>query len=209
MDKSDLKIFGGFLLATLAIIIGGVLLFSKDAGTVTSIVSEKELISPDNHFLGAKNAKVILVEFSDYECPACGAVHPVIKQLLEKYKDKIRFVYRHFPLPQHSDAEIAAYASESAGNQGKFWEMHDKLFENQKNLKKEDILKYAKELKLDLEKFQKNWESPEVKQKVTDDIAAGNKLGITQTPTFFLNGIKLDNFSVEEIEKIISRFYNQ
>lgn len=208
MDKNDLKIIGGFLSFTLVIIIVGVLLFSRDANTqLNTNIPEENLISSNSNILGPQNAKVTLVEFSDYECPACGAVHPVVKQLLEKNKEQIRFVYRHFPLPQHPDAVVAAEAAEAAGIQGKYWEMHNKLFENQKSLTKEDILKYAKELILDLAKFQKDWESEAIKQQIAEDLSAGNKIGINQTPTFFLNGKKLSSFSVEEIEKAIAENY--
>lgn len=207
MDKSETKFLTGFIVVILVLMVGGIFLFSKDNPQTNTPVSGDKLTSGTKNFTGSKKAKVTLVEFSDYECPACGAVNPVVKKLLKKYPNKIRFYYHYFPLPQHPESELAAFTSEAAGKQGKFWEMHDKLFENQKSLKKEDLLKYAKDLKLDMNKFQKDLVSSEVKQQITADLALGTEIGINQTPTFFLNGIKMDTFSVEAIEKVIVENY--
>jgi len=209
MDKSETKYLIGFIVVVLFLMVGGVILFSKNPPAATTPVSAEKLTAGTKNVTGPKDAKVTLVEFSDYECPACGAVHPVVKDILKKYPDKIRFYYRHFPLPQHPDAELAAYASQAAGNQGKFWEMHDKLFENQKSLKREDLLSYAKDLKLDLDKFTKDLENPEVKQQVATDLALATEINLDQTPTFFLNGVKMETFSPEAIEKAIKENYGK
>ncbi len=150
-----------------------------------------------------------MIEYSDFQCPACKAYSPIAKQIADEFKDKIAFVYRHFPLPQHQNAQKAAYSAESAGNQGKFWEMHDLLFKNQDNWSNKSnadelFLSYAKELKLDEEQFKKDMESKTIKEKIDTDLSNGQKAGVNSTPFFFLNGQKLDNpQNFETFKKII------
>lgn len=206
MDKSDSKIFLGIIFATLIIIFGGIFIFSKDNNS-SSINSTTDIGGQPKYILGNKKAEVTIVEFSDYQCPACGIAHPVVKQVLEKYQNKVRFIYRHFPLPQHEFARLAAQSAEAAGIQGKYWQMHDLLFTNQNNLTKEDLIKYAKQLKLDMTKFQKDLDSEEVKTRVQNDLLAGNKIGINQTPTFFINGEKYDqSITAKNLEEQINKF---
>ena len=206
MGKSDLKLIITIIAVTLVIIIGGVLLFSKDAGTQTKALTEDKLIGKNSNFQGPPNAKITIVEFSDYQCPACVVAHPTIKKILAANKNKIRFVYRHFPLPQHEFAKRAAEAAEAAGAQGKFWEMHDMLFENQNSLKEEDLIKYAKAINLDLDTFKKDLDSHKFESYIQEDLTSGNNLGINSTPTFYLNGEKLQDFpSVENLQQRINR----
>lgn len=174
---------------TLVFVGAGIFLFSSESKPIE--VSEADLVKKDSQVLGRRDAKVTIVEFSDYQCPACGAAHPIIKEVIKEYGDKILFVYRHFPIvTAHPRAIDAAQTAEAAGEQGKYWEYHDLLFANQEKLEDEDLLGYAKKLNLDLSKFKDSWKSGKFKDKVTTDMNEGGKFGVTATPTFFINGQK-------------------
>ncbi len=147
---------------------------------------------------GNTSSKVVLIEYSDFQCPACGAYYPLVKQLGEDYKEKIQIVYRHFPLPQHSGAKPAAFAAEAAGKQGKFWEMHNMIFDNQKNWSEkrnteEIFASYAEKLQLDMNKYKNDISSKEIKDKVEQDYLGGIGSKVNSTPTFFLNGKTMQN----------------
>lgn len=141
---------------------------------------------------------VTLVEFSDFQCPACQAVNLPLKQVLSKYEGKVQLVYRHFPLNSiHKNAQLAAQASEAAHQQGKFWELHDLLFEKQAEWSgladpKETFLGYARDLALDVPKFTTDLESEATKAIVTQDLLATTRYRLSGTPTFFLNGVKIE-----------------
>lgn len=138
---------------------------------------------------GSRSAPVQIVEISDFQCPFCGRVAPTLKQVQDVYQDKVAIVWKHLPLAGlHQYAMDAAIASEAARNQGKFWEYHDKLFANQKQLTSQDLKKYAKDLGLDMAKFETDVADPATKQRVTSDAAELNSLGIVGTPAFFVNG---------------------
>ena len=128
-----------------------------------------------------------------------------MKQVTEKYKDQLKFVYRHFPLDQHTHASEAANVAEAAGVQGKFWEMHDKLFENQTNLSQDVYIKLAKDLNLDSEKFTKALTENSYKDKIQRDANDGVVIGVSATPTFFLNGKKLNLFAFSDLENEIKK----
>lgn len=194
------KFFIGIILVTLLIVVAGIVLMSRPAQTF----SKSDLIPASAHTYGNKDAKVYLVEFSDFQCPACGSFYPVVKDITEKNKDELLFVYRHFPLTQHPQAMPAALASEAAAEQGKFWEMHDYLFENQDSLDEAMIIKGAEELGLDKDKFEKAFKDKKYEDVVTKDIADGNRFGVNSTPTFFLNGQKLTLNSQSDLEKAVS-----
>jgi len=140
---------------------------------------------------GPETAKITIMEFTDFQCPFCVRGNQTIQQLLKEYPKDIKLIYRSNPLPNHLDAPLAAEAAYAAGAQGKFWEMHDLLFENQKALKKPDLITYAKKLGLDVKKFQKSLDSREFKKQVELDAAFGKMLRVTGTPTFFINGNKV------------------
>jgi protein-disulfide isomerase len=142
--------------------------------------------------LGPADAPVVIVEWADFECPHCGMAAPVIHKTVDdpEFKPKTRFVFKNYPLPSHEHADPAARASVAAGNQGKFWEMHDQLFTHQETLTNQDIEGFAKKLGLDIEKFKTDWASNETKDKVAKDKEAGAKAGITGTPSIFINGRK-------------------
>ncbi len=163
----------------------------------------------DTDYVAAnKKAKVMLVEYSDFQCPACGQYHSLIKQVLEKYKDQIGFVQRHFPLQQHENAIVAARAAEAAGKQGKFYEMGDLLFTNQKDWEELDepvktFEGYANKLKLNMDQFKKD-NTDAFDKKIEADRLSGVALGVNSTPTFFLNGVKLSNpGSMDAFSKLI------
>lgn len=142
---------------------------------------------------GNPEASVRLVEYSDFQCPACGAWHPIIKEVLSNVQEDVVFEYKHFPLPMHGFAEAAARAAEAAGQQGKFYEYHDLLFENQSIWSTSGnptsmFIKYAEELGLDIDTFKRQMKSSLLVDKIANDVKEGHELGITGTPTFFING---------------------
>ncbi len=145
-------------------------------------------ITKDNHVRGNFNAPITLVEFSDFECPFCSRFHPTVTQALKEYGNKIRVVYKHFPLSFHPQAQKAAEASECASEQGKFWEMHDKMFENQQLLGLEQFKKWARELKLNGSKFDTCLDSGKYAAKVAADQQEGEAKGVGGTPATFVNG---------------------
>jgi protein-disulfide isomerase len=140
---------------------------------------------------GAENAKITIVEFSDFQCPFCGRVNPTIAQVLKDYEGKVRVAFRQHPLPFHKDAMSAAKASLAANEQGKFWEMHDKLFENQKDLSDDNIRKLAKEIGLNMKKFEDSWKSDKFNAQIEEDIKFAQTNQATGTPSFFINGVFL------------------
>jgi len=167
----------------------------------------KPPISNKDHIQGNPEASVELVEYGDYQCPYCGQAYPVIKSIQAKMGDKLKFVFRNFPLSEiHQRAAYAAVAAEAAGFQDKFWEMHDILFENQRNLQDEDLIKYAEQLNLNMKKFQEDFRNREYREKVESDFESGVRSGVNATPSFFINGAKyegsLENM-VHHLENLI------
>ena len=140
---------------------------------------------------GAKNAIVTIVEYSDYQCPFCNRVEPTLAEVLKNYPDTVRIVFNHNPLAMHKDAKLAHQAAHAAGLQGKFWEMHDTLFQNQKNLKESDLIKYAQNLGLDLNKFRADLKSPETVAAIDKALKIGEDNDIQGTPNFSINGMPL------------------
>ncbi len=141
---------------------------------------------------GPENAPITIYEFSDFQCPYCNRANQTLMQVYDQYKGKIRIVFKAFPLPFHKEAEPAHRAALAAGKQGKFWQMHDKVFANQKALKTPGTLdKYAQEIGLNMEKYKKDMESAELKKQVQDEMAMGKTVGVRGTPAFFINGTRL------------------
>ena len=145
----------------------------------------------DSPVKGPKSAPVTVVEFSDFQCPYCSKGNQVMKDLAKAYPEKVKLVFKHLPLPFHPEAKPAAVASIAAQRQGKFWEMHDKLFENQGALGEELYVSLAKEIGLDVKKFQKDMKDPALAKQVEEDMALGTKLGIRGTPGYFVNGVQV------------------
>ena len=159
-------------------------------------MTESQLTPPvgqEDHATGPADAPVTLVEYGDYQCPYCGRAYPIVKRAQRALGNELRFVFRNFPLAEaHPHARLAAQAAEAAGAQGKFWEMHDTLFENQDALEAEDIMGYAESLGLDTARFARDLEAETFAKRVRDDFRSGVKSGVNGTPTFFMNGARYD-----------------
>ena len=153
------------------------------------------LIRDWNPTRGAKNADITIVDYSEFQCPFCGRSRGTLDELAKRYEGKIQIVYKNFPLDFHPEAVPAAKAAYAANKQGKFWEMHDKLFATQKSFKGGDIdalmAGYAEELGLNMDKFKKDYNDPAVAKQVKDEMAQGSKVGVRGTPNFFINGTRL------------------
>lgn len=168
-------------------------------------------ITPPTHIVGKQESAVSLVEYSDFQCPACAAYYPVVEQIIEKYKDRISFEYRQYPLISiHRNAFAASRASEAADKQGKFWEMYRLLFTNQQSWAESGTAQslfedYARQLSLDLTRFKTDFASSETNTAINASIKEFNKRGLPKsTPTFLLNGKKIQvRNTVEEFSKLI------
>lgn len=213
MNKIKWIIFGSLAVGAVVflLLIKNGLIPGLDSLKDTSIVNIEKIdinaIQPANdqdgniadNVFGNPDSKVTLIEYGDYQCPPCGSVYPLIKTVTEKYKDKIRFVFRNFPITtMHANAKAAAGTVEAAGLQGKFWEMHNKIYENQsdwENLSATErgnfFENYAKEFNLDINKFNIDIASTSITNKINYDYELGKKAGVEGTPTFYLNGNKL------------------
>ena len=198
----------------LAVFIGVLIwLAQKDAQTSDKGNTPSANLTPTetDHIKGNPDALVTLLEFSDFQCPACGAYHPLIKQLEKDYPDSLRFVYRHYPLVSiHKNATAAAKATEAAARQGQFWEMHDLLFEKQKewssssNPEEEFFIPYAVTLNIDVEKFRNDMNDSAIDTKIRRDVASGDSINLRGTPTFVLDGTVLDSpQSLNEFKTLI------
>jgi protein-disulfide isomerase len=153
-----------------------------------------------DHIQGTADAPVTLVQYGDYECPYCGAAYPIIKEVQARMGDRLRFVFRNFPIStSHPHAEQAAEAAEAADSQGKFWEMHDLLYENQRKLRDQDLRAYAQELGLDVELFDKELAEHVHADRVHKDFMSGVRSGVNGTPTFYINGVRHDDSYEAEI----------
>lgn len=154
-------------------------------------------VSDSDWYEGGKDATVTLVEYSDFQCPACGAYFPVVKSLSQNYGDKLKIVYRNYPLTQlHSNAQLAAQAAEAAGIQGRFFDMHDVLFSTQKDWSAladptDFFVTYATQLGLNVEQFKTDLTSSAVKDAIAQDVRGGDSANVNSTPTFFLNGVQI------------------
>ena len=135
-----------------------------------------------------------LVQYGDYECPYCGEAYPIIKEVQARMGDRLRFVFRNFPITtSHPHADQAAEAAEAAAAQGKFWEMHDLLYENQRRLRGRDLHAYAERLELDVERFDKELAEHVHAERVHEDFMSGVRSGVNGTPTFYINGVRHDD----------------
>jgi protein-disulfide isomerase len=162
-----------------------------------------------DHVRGSDDRKILFIEYGDFQCPSCGGAHPNLKTIMDEYSDKVTFVFRNFPLTNmHPNARAAAAVAEAAGLQGKYWQMHDTLYEKQNDWNSLDASKrttvfnsYATSLGLDLEKFKTDVAAKEVNQKINFDLALGKSVDVSATPSFFLDGQKVDDTTSSGIVK--------
>jgi protein-disulfide isomerase len=199
--KGGTKLLLLFILGTVTILVAGIFLVTRPA----KVYSQEDLLLENTAVLGTKDSKFTLVEFSDFQCPACKAYKPAVDQIIKEYGDRIVFGYRHFPLPQHAMAENLAIAAEAAGEQGKFWESHAYFFENQSSVTSDSPQKMAVLLGLDVQKFEEDMSSDYLKDRIFKDKRDANQLGVNSTPTFFLNGKKLALRSPQDLILLIQK----
>lgn len=199
MDKKFLVILGVAILA-----LGGIFIYSgsKSKNTDTKVAS-----SVTNHSTGNLNSKVEVLEYGDFQCPACGQFFPLVTAVKQEYKDTVKFTFRHFPLDSiHKNARAAARAAEAAGQQGKFFEMHDLLYQNQSSWEStSDPLTifsgYAQQLGLDVTAFKAYYASESANSSINADLNEGQSKGVTGTPTFFIAGKQVSNSDLSSLEK--------
>ncbi len=203
----EAKILAGIVLVITA---GMIALFMAAGDSGNSTTGPKadlsKLSNQTSHKTGAGPIQV--VEFGDYQCPACKQAHPIMQKVLQDFDGKINFVFRNFPLEIHKNAKPAAYAAEAAAVQNKFWEMHDKLYEHQTEWAtagnpSEHFDKYAAEIGLDIPKFKQDSATAEIKKIVQDDLADGNSLVVQSTPTFYVDGMKATSFDYNTLKGLI------
>jgi protein-disulfide isomerase len=209
--STDQKIIGGVALVSIVILGWAVVMFSGNSQTSSSQIADPALlVRSDSNQIATDSAKVTIVEFGDYQCPACAMAAPVAKQLIDEYPGQVNFVFRHFPLPQHANAMIAAKAAEAAGEQGRYWQMHDLLYANQAKWERvanplEIFVGYAKELGLNESQFREVVGSNKYFDKINGDKNDGEALGVNSTPTFFINGVKTSGFSAPTLKQQIEK----
>ena len=168
------------------------------------------LVRADDPFKGPADAPVTLVEFSDFECPACATLQGPLEQVVEQNADKVKLVYRQFPLSSHKFANLAAQASLAANAQGKMWEYNKVMFQNQSALKKEDLLKYAEQVGMNMDEFRSDLDKGTYEDAVRQDIMDGNALRIQGTPTLFINGVQYTGgYGVEPLQQAIDQAFTQ
>lgn len=150
-------------------------------------------VSARDHAEGPESAPLTLVEYADYQCPFCGEAFPVVERLRKRYAQDLRFVFRNFPLTQtHPYAEVAAEAAEAAGLLGKFWPMHDVIFQNQASLTPESLVVWARRLGLEDRELAATFGRPEIGRRIKEDRMSGLRSGVNGTPTFYINGVRYD-----------------
>ena len=199
------KQFVAIVVACLIALFG---IFAVTSNTNNTTNGSKATLS--NNVMGKNTKKVTLVEYGDFQCPACGQYHPIVKQLVSQYENDIQFQFRNFPLQTiHPNARASARAAEAAGKQGKYWEMHNMLYEKQSEWTESSNAKaifqnYAKQLNLNSTKFDTDFASDDVNSIISADYNEGVKLGVNATPSFFVQGKKIQNpQTLDEFKKVI------
>lgn len=195
MESNDLKLAAAVILGSL-LLVGGVVFVASLTG-VSDVAEVSKLVGEGRHQKGNDQSGITIVEFSDFQCPACALAFPTVQEFMNVYGDQVSLVYRHFPLVEsHPNAMAAAYAAEASSKQNKFWEVHDWLFSNQ-NIWGTAVVdvdywisQFGTELTLDVEKFKTDYSSDDVRSAVANDRNEARNLGVSSTPTFFINGKK-------------------
>ncbi len=215
--KQEAKILIGIAVVSIAILFGAIFLLSKQPTsqvTNNTPVDENILVRGDSNKLYPENKKVTIVEFGDFQCPACAAAHPIIKTILSDYSGKVNLVSRNYPLPQHKNAKVAARAAEASGAQGKYFEMFDSLYQNQSQWENESdpteiFAGYAAEIGLNVDQFRNDLKSDKFDEKISKDIIDGNSVGVNSTPTFFINNQKVSTYDYNTLKSIIEEQLNK
>jgi protein-disulfide isomerase len=202
---SESKVLMAIVGVTVFVIAIAAVVLTKPTPTLT----KTDLITPTAYTRGDPQSKTYLVEFSDFQCPACLAVKPVVDDILKTNEKTLIFAYRNFPLAQHSFSHQAAKAAEAAGRQGKYWEMFDLLFANQDKLSETLFPQLAEDLKLDKTKFIADMNDSAINNKILDDVSAGTRFGVDATPTFFLNGKKLTLNNFNDLKLAVDQAISQ
>ena len=214
MSKLSWIIFGAIVVGVLTTLI----ILSRGASTqvdVTTIDANIVQKASDaggqiaDRVLGNPTSEVVLIEYGDFQCPACAAANPGINAIMKQYGETVAFVFRNFPLTsRHPNAKAAAAAAESAGQQGKYWEMHDKIYENQTQWsglsgteRTDFFMSYAQQLGLDEAQFKADFESESVAQKISFDQALGKKIGVNSTPAFYIGGNQVDSEIIKNLQQ--------
>jgi len=193
------KKFWMFFIVLVLAVFGFAISSSKKNSGTTRKVADPTVVQADDHVRGKTDSKVYLITYGDYECPVCNSWEPELQKIKEEYGDRVAFVFRNFPLTdKHVNAFAAARAAEAADLQGKFWEMHDKLYLNWSEWKGDNksaqskFEAYAQELGLDMAKFKEDYKSEAVADRINSDLESASKVGAEGTPTFLLNGQKIE-----------------
>lgn len=213
--KTETKVFSGILIFSAILIAGAIFLLSKTGNSSqnqTALIYQIDYST--GHKIGTDSARIKLVEFSDFQCPACKSFEPFLRQVLAEYQNDILFVYKHFPLPQHPNATVAANFAEYAAEEGKFWEAHDKLFDTQEQwstLKSPNdfFISLGNQLGLDEAKVREALEKLSFNQMINQNLAEGKTVDVTATPSLYLNGqkLKLQNFT--DLKEVIRQNLNK
>ncbi|MBI3494467.1 thioredoxin domain-containing protein [Candidatus Saccharibacteria bacterium] len=205
------------------VLLGGLVLNKKSSDINVDKMDPAKVVTSDSkntqipdHIFGTTSKKVVMIEYGDFQCPACGNLYPSLHPLKEKYKDQLTFIFRNFPLTSiHPNALAASTAAEAAGLQDKWWEYHDKLYENQDAWSSADTDKrtdifvaYAKDLGLDTAQFKKDLENTKISDKIDRDQALGKKIGATSTPTLVLDGKTLNQNQWSTSQKLEETIVN-
>ena len=190
--------WSGLLLGLVFLVFG--LIYFTDKPEPETATQGLHPVPKSGRVIGNPDARISLVEYSDYQCRRCAYYHLIVTELVEEVGDEFRLIFRHYPLRNHVNAKAAAIAAESAGRQGKFWEMHDLLFSHQEQWAEKEqtealeiFSQYAASLSLDVFQFHRDFLSQEIIEKVNNDYQEGRRAGVRSTPTFFLNGQKIMN----------------
>lgn len=204
------------LIAILVVVVGGMItlfaLTNKPKASTGPTADSSKLIAANSHTTGSGD--VTIVEFGDFQCPACGAAFPNVQRIMQEYNGKVKLVFRNFPLQMHPNAIPAARAAEAAGLQGKFWPMYEKLYQTQADWENSTdpsniFSGYAKELGLDVDKFNADMASDAVLKTIQADQSDGNALGITGTPTIYVNGQQSTSYSYDTLKSLVEEQLNK
>jgi protein-disulfide isomerase len=213
--NQEAKLLLGIGATTLIILVAAAFFLNQPQQAASSKPADPSLlIRSYSHQSETTPTKVTIVEFGDYQCPACGQAYPSTKQVLKDYAGKVNIVFRNFPLSQHQNALLSAEAAEAAAAQGKFWQMHDKLYETQSEWSEsrqplDQYISFAKELGLDTNKFKEEVTSNKYDNLIKDDQTDGTKLGVDSTPTFYVNGQKLNGYDYQSFKTRIEEILNK